>query len=61
MNISEILELNERAKEDGRNFPRARQFFQSNPIGTGKTLHRHSRTTGRGENCIAQAIGSVRA
>ena len=27
MDIAEILELNERAKEDGKNFPRTRQLF----------------------------------
>ena len=51
MNISEILELNERAREDGKNFPRARQLFSQiqsepgrhfigivGPRGVGKTV-----------------------
>ncbi|MBW2742032.1 MAG: AAA family ATPase, partial [Deltaproteobacteria bacterium] len=51
MNISEILELNERAKEDGKNFSRARQLFSQiqsepgrhfigivGPRGVGKTV-----------------------
>ena len=51
MNIAEILELNERAKEDGKNFPRTRQLFSRiqsevgrhfigivGPRGVGKTV-----------------------
>ncbi len=51
MNISEILELNERAREDGKNFPRTRQLFSQiqselgrhfigivGPRGVGKTV-----------------------
>jgi hypothetical protein len=51
MNIPEILELNERAKEDGKNFPRTRQLFSRiqsevgrhfigivGPRGVGKTV-----------------------
>ena len=51
MNISEILELNERAREDGKNFPRTRQLFSRiqselgrhfigivGPRGVGKTV-----------------------
>ena len=51
MNIAEILELNERAREDGKNFPRTRQLFSQvqsepgkhfigivGPRGVGKTL-----------------------
>ncbi len=51
MNISEILELNERAREDGKSFPRTRQLFSRiqselgrhfigivGPRGVGKTV-----------------------
>jgi len=51
MNIPEMLELNERAKEDGKNFPRTRQLFSRiqseegkhfvgivGPRGVGKTV-----------------------
>ena len=51
MNISEILELNERAREDGKSFPRTRQLFSQiqseqgrhfigivGPRGVGKTV-----------------------
>ena len=36
MNISEILELNERAREDGKNFPRTRQLFSRIKLEVGR-------------------------